>query len=109
MPAQTGPIAVNIDNAGFKKLSGLAKFNATREAAGKLKTICQLPGYCPVWTGKLRREHKVVYLSGPNREHAVLAETHYAYAVHEGLQGRRANRWMNRATDALKAGGADVT
>jgi hypothetical protein len=105
-------VIVEIDNGRYRKLAGLAKFNATRKAAGELKTICQLPGFCPVWTGDLRKSHKVAYLGGEAKTHAVIAgggRVYYAYLVHEGKQGRRANRWMNRATDALKAGGAGVT
>lgn len=88
-----------IDSREFDHVSGLMKYNATRKAAGDIKTVAQMPGYCPVQTGRLRREHKVVYLGGS--EHAVIADTFYALWVHEGQRGRRANRWLNRATDAV--------
>lgn len=103
----TQAIIFEMDEAEFKRVSGLAKFNATRTYANRVKQVAVLPGYCPVQTGYLRSQHSVEYLGGSM--HAVLADTRYAEAVHEGAQGRIPNRWLLRAIDTVKAASGNVT
>lgn len=81
---------------------GARAVNFTERRAEVVKEACQEE--CPVKTGLLRSQHKVIQIG--RRNFAVLADTDYASHVHDGdgPEGpRRPNRWMNRGVDKVAA------
>jgi hypothetical protein len=86
----------------IRRISDNNKFIQTRQAAARLRVLAMEE--CPVDTGHMKSQHKLVHLGGT--DHGVLVDTDYAMFVFDGApryQRRTPNRWLYRALDRLKA------